>query len=732
MAYRYIALVLLFFSFAIPVFAGTTYQSFDLGSNQVSSTVFTSYTRAFEDVEAELTIEDIIRPNAYHSFLISDKADRTYSFGGTNSAIWISFVLENSSDRVERRFLELPFAELSEVDFYTVSEHGHYEVFKTGASRPFSTRAYDNRFFVFPLTMEPKSQKTFYLRVKSKSEVLIPLVLWQEQAFFYHVRNDSIRQVAFYSVVIGLMLFNLLLFITSKSISFLQYIAFSLSMSLLIASGGGVAHQYLWPNIGWWSNNAANFFSICSMATFMVFIRRQFNTKQSLPKLHGWMNWLLISAPIVAVFLCVFPLNVVFLVQPYALISLVVILMTASFKAYQKHRNAYFILCAFLSLLTCSVIYIAQSNGLIESNTFTISSLQMGASLEMLFLVVMLADQFNQIRKEKETAKMGLIDTQKETLLAQEQLLNNLKNSEHELNLKVHQRTQEVNAAFKMNNAILLNSPIPMLLTDSNGVCLEANESAGLLVGGSRERMLGVDIKENRAWYESGLIHQLHRVLATNQQTKFEAKLTSRFGKALWLDIYLLPLEIQGKMRILIQLFDLTKQKKNEKKLEELAFYDGLTELPNRRLLLSKLNHALENGVRYQQYCALLFLDLDKFKLLNDTYGHDIGDKLLIEVAKRLISITRQSDTVARLGGDEFIILLEGLGSDESLAQEYADKMAEKVREVLSEEYWIDGIFHSGAGSVGVTVFSGEDSDADQVLKEADTAMYEAKKTKLS
>jgi len=173
---------------------------------------------------------------------------------------------------------------------------------------------------------------------------------------------------------------------------------------------------------------------------------------------------------------------------------------------------------------------------------------------------------------------------------------------------------------------------------------------------------------------------------------------------------------------------DITGRKRLEEELRAIAFHDSLTRLPNRRLLLDRLEHALLSGKRQQDHLAVLFIDLNQFKQLNDTHGHDAGDLLLVEVARRLKLGVRESDTVARLGGDEFVILLEGLGDDGDQASEYAASVAGKVRQVLSEEYDLGGIRHVGSASVGIKICREGDNDPDQILKEADAAMYEAKR----
>ncbi|MFA6922044.1 MAG: EAL domain-containing protein, partial [Gallionella sp.] len=176
---------------------------------------------------------------------------------------------------------------------------------------------------------------------------------------------------------------------------------------------------------------------------------------------------------------------------------------------------------------------------------------------------------------------------------------------------------------------------------------------------------------------------------------------------------------------------DVTERRQLEAQMHDLAFYDPLTKLPNRRLLIDRLGKALVSSIRSRRHGALMFLDLDHFKLLNDLHGHDIGDQLLMEVASRILSCIREQDSAARFGGDEFVVMLEGLSENLSEAVTQADGVAEKIRASLSKPYLLkrgeDVISHHCSSSIGVTVFCDQDANLEQLLKWTDMAMYHAK-----
>ncbi len=172
---------------------------------------------------------------------------------------------------------------------------------------------------------------------------------------------------------------------------------------------------------------------------------------------------------------------------------------------------------------------------------------------------------------------------------------------------------------------------------------------------------------------------------------------------------------------------DISERKKREDDVKHFAFYDALTDLPNRRLLIEHLEQIITTLARVRKSVAVLFLDLDKFKSLNDAYGHDAGDDLLIQVSNRLNSTVRKQDIVARIGGDEFIIVLDDLPSDFHKAKEYTVAISEKIRNTIKTPFNLHDITYKTSTSIGICIFNDELLKIDTILKRADIALYEAK-----
>nr|WP_315250841.1 EAL domain-containing protein [uncultured Duganella sp.] len=219
-------------------------------------------------------------------------------------------------------------------------------------------------------------------------------------------------------------------------------------------------------------------------------------------------------------------------------------------------------------------------------------------------------------------------------------------------------------------------------------------------------------------------------VAGNSQRYDIEYRIRHRDGRWVWLQSRGKVVERAADgtpLRMLGTRMDISDRKQAEASILHLAFYDGLTQLPNRRLLLDRLQHAVTKATRSAQHGAVLFIDLDNFKSLNDTLGHDMGDALLQVVAQRLQQVTRASDTVARLGGDEFVILLEDLGEDPDAATAGVALVAAKVLEALSNSYALDGHEVRTTPSIGVVLFGAGPHAIGDLLRHADMAMYEAK-----
>jgi diguanylate cyclase (GGDEF)-like protein/PAS domain S-box-containing protein len=234
---------------------------------------------------------------------------------------------------------------------------------------------------------------------------------------------------------------------------------------------------------------------------------------------------------------------------------------------------------------------------------------------------------------------------------------------------------------------------------------------------------------EDRAAWQQHVAHHLPECV-NDELSELDFRIVRQDGVTRWVNHICRPV-LSGDGVYLgrrVSVRDITARMENEERIRQLANFDGLTGLPNRRMLLGRLGQAMAASQRSGEFAALMLLDLDHFKTLNETLGHEVGDRLLIEVARRIVACLRREDSVARLGGDEFVAVLEDLGPDEAGAANQAEAAAEKVRAAFAQPFdLVDGGSQHSTPSIGITLLRGSGTSAEVLLKQAEVALYQAK-----
>ena len=262
----------------------------------------------------------------------------------------------------------------------------------------------------------------------------------------------------------------------------------------------------------------------------------------------------------------------------------------------------------------------------------------------------------------------------------------------------------------------------------SDGIYVDCNKAFLETTGYAREEVIGHSSIELNIWENpadrSKLVEILHRQGVCRN---FEARLRKKKGEMFWVLMSASVIELEGIPCVLSISRDISDVKTAQDEIRHLAFYDPLTELPNRRLLLERLRQTVTASKRCGRQRALLFIDLDNFKSLNDTLGHAVGDLLLKEVGERLTGCVRAVDTAARVGGDEFVVILEDLGRTSEEAAARAGSVAEKILASITQPYVLAGRECRSTASMGITVFGDGNESSSAILQQADIAMYQAK-----
>ena len=294
--------------------------------------------------------------------------------------------------------------------------------------------------------------------------------------------------------------------------------------------------------------------------------------------------------------------------------------------------------------------------------------------------------------------------------------------------------------AKKRLEIIFEHNAAGIFVVDENRNIIMVNQRFCDIVGFTKEELVGQNACIAHVSQESCNVFGKYFLEAKDDlEVKVEYFVRKKGCDGVWAEFFGSKIELDEERNgVIWSIIDISERKAAEETIKKLAFYDTLTGLTNRRLLEDRLSLMIANKKRNDNHGAVLFLDMDNFKTLNDKFGHQAGDDFLIEVASRLLSCVREVDTVSRFGGDEFIVVIDGLDQDKELAENEILRCARKILGKVSEPYMInlsgndksaDTIEHLSSASIGISLFSQNDESKDSVLDRADQAMYLVKKS---
>ncbi|MFS2005128.1 putative bifunctional diguanylate cyclase/phosphodiesterase [Duganella sp. CT11-25] len=319
-----------------------------------------------------------------------------------------------------------------------------------------------------------------------------------------------------------------------------------------------------------------------------------------------------------------------------------------------------------------------------------------------------------------------------------ERSLDRLRDTADKLELR-QEELSTLNAELRLTSAAVsrLNDMVLIAQVDRGaGSPQEAqhiifvNEAFERRTGYRRQEVLGQNLRMLRGPdTEQAVVDHIERAMARSETVRAELLNYTKAGEPYWVETELVPFADEGGVNthwVAVER-DITERKKSQDDIHRLAFFDVLTGLPNRRLLMDRIDKLLASSERGATYSAVMFIDLDRFKTINDARGHAIGDALLCNAADRLSQLMRKADTVARIGGDEFVVLLGHLSHELQGATHAASTVAEKIRRAIGQDFEIEGQSYNSTASIGVTMLPKTGQTAQDLLREADTAMYRAK-----
>jgi diguanylate cyclase (GGDEF)-like protein/PAS domain S-box-containing protein len=308
-----------------------------------------------------------------------------------------------------------------------------------------------------------------------------------------------------------------------------------------------------------------------------------------------------------------------------------------------------------------------------------------------------------------------------------EQLALGLEKRVEERTQELQRKNEELRQSEERHRTILHTAMDGFWLINAERRILEANEAYCQMSGYSCQELQGMNLLDlSVVDSEAEGVARAEHIEKQRGNIRFESIHRRKDGSLFNVDVSITYLPLDGG-RFAVFLHDITERKRSEQQIQELAYFDGLTKLPNRRLMIDRLRRAMIANSRSKMNGALLFVDLDHFKTLNDTYGHGEGDLLLQQVANRFTATVREGDTVARLGGDEFIVILEGLSESPLEAADQVKNIGQKILAAFQTPFALTAREYRSTASIGTVLFKDAPDNLDELMKLADIAMYQAK-----
>lgn len=588
--------------------------------------------------------------------------------------------------------------------------------FQSGDEYPNARGLTPGAGFTFVINFSP-GRSDLYLRVDMIDPLVLPIELMSEEQARSNERMVHYGYGFIYGFLIALLAYNAMLFAGLRERSYLYYALYLASLVLLNIAYTGHAAGWLWPDQPGLQRYAVLVLMVLYSCCGLLFASRFLALAEHAPRALRVVRLGAFLA-LISIALCVLldsQLGAALVAFNFmSLFTLCMVLLGILTIRHGRVAGRYFLVAALFGMLGAASTTFSVW-GWLPFNTLTYHGLEYGVIIEATLLALALSYRYKEMTTE----------------------LSRVTVSRDVLSTEVAER-KRVEAELRIA-AIALETQEGMMITDAHSVIQRVNHAFTKITGYTAEEAVGQtpgmlssgrqdakfyaamwgDIKRNGSWQgeiwnrrKNGELYPQHLTITAVREDAGEIT------------------------HYVATLHDISERKQTEEQIYELAFHDALTHLPNRRLLSDRLEQTMAASKRSGLYGALMFLDMDNFKPLNDAYGHTVGDALLVEVALRISGCVREADTVARFGGDEFVVMLGELNADKAESATQTHIIAEKIRASLAQPYVLkirqEGktettIEHHCTASIGVVLFINHDAGAEDILKWADMAMYQAK-----
>lgn len=617
------------------------------------------------------------------------------NYGFSDDRFIIRIPLSNPGDKPLRLYLEVAYSMLDKIAYFERDDADGTLVnfFHTGDYFTFYERPLIYPNFIFPFELEPGANKTIYLRIATTSSSQFPLRLWSHSGF----TNTSQAVAAIIGALLGMVLvlavYNLFLFLSLKELTYFYIVTILVSYAGIVAILTGYAYFYLWPNNPAWQDVSLVVVGNLGLGGLCLFVRSFLGLKELVPKYELLVRYFSIYCGVLALISVFTPYKITILFTSANVI--IVPLMTyviGLWLSTKGHKEAHLFNIAFLLFVLSTLIFVMGKAGILPRNQVTEYAIHIGAVVSALFLSFALADRVKQERHEKETAQKHAIDS-----------------------LVKYQKIYE-------------SSLEGLLRVSLEGRLIGCNPAFAKLMGCDNEAQLLTHL-DHLTNYIPESPKTLRSLMSTLRDTghlfAYEVECRRIDGSSFWGALHARYSDDGDTGRYIdASIVDITEKKRNENKLNYIANHDALTGVGNRVSFEGELAQALCASKQGDRFFALLFMDLDQFKVVNDTCGHKAGDELLKQLADLFRRHVGKDDAIARMGGDEFVILLV------DCHVEHAFKVGERLRKEVSEYrfLWEEKVFSVGI-SVGIVAVDGNMHSATDILSLADTACYAAKES---
>ena len=635
------------------------------------------YVEVYEDPSAAMSVAEIDEKYKQGDFFRAE--NNTLSFGLSSSAYWFRFSVEDHAKRDYPLLLDIGSPMLDQASLYSSSQQQVNEYSRV-QSPP------QGRKMLFPIQPPENVSTTYYLQVNSDAPIRVPLVLSTPGEYREQLVVEHLILGVFYGICLGLGIFNLFLYFSTRETSYLCYVLFVAST---------VAYHVVvdgFLNVSMFNGR----FVIVSLIAFQIsaiahLMRTFFELERNEPLLDQLCKFTSIGS------LSVIPLALVFGADAFIgpihvfLLPAGLLLLVVSLSRWRAgFTSAIYFLAAWVGLVAVVAALSLDLLGVI-SLSYSAYGLKIGILSQLLLFSFALGDRINGLNR----SLGGEIE----------------RRAKNEIELQKSEKRWRGFSEAAFEGVLIYEDG---LVKEVNSSLLSMfGKSSDFVVGTSGAQLVVPDYSDAvRDWIASGAEDPIELELQREDGTHFFAELNSRSESS----------KGDSSTVRVVAVRDVTLRKSHEDKLRKMAQYDVLTGLPNRSLFHERSNHALTAAKRNDKIHAILFLDLDRFKNVNDSLGHSVGDELLVEVAQRLSAGTRPEDTVARLGGDEFAILLEDIS-----APRVAAKVAQKIIDQLMDPVAIAGHELVTTPSIGIALYPDNGATVEDLLRNADTAMYRAK-----